>query len=331
MHLRVKIYTTSKGSWVEDRIPWIKKQLEKARNLTTSIEVKKIILDELPIIFDKEYQVPDWKWLKQNIFEPGYDIVGLHLNSVDKEKFGLDDRLGGYYHYELDDILDFYIVANEKTKASGYDFDGFSRIMIHEICHGFDSWKYAKPNVNVHHWDYELKKIHELPATYDFNYMPILNTINLIKSALVRIIQLLMNKETNSIHIEALKWLGKDASPLDVAPDELGCAESVSNIIRQVIDFPLITGTWTLMEKLNNDPHFILVDIDDIKKGDVLLYATGEVAEAPFVGHVFISDGAELMSNTSTTGNWEKNYTLAKAREHWEGVGYKPHVYRLNK
>ena len=60
------------------------------------------------------------------------------------------------------------------------------------------------------------------------------------------------------IYQEARKWLGKEASPKDLAPDEVGCAESVSNIVNYVIpDFPAgVVSTINLKEILSKDPRF---------------------------------------------------------------------------
>lgn len=134
---------------------------------------------------------------------------------------------------------------------------------------------------------------------------------------------------SEELYQEAVKWLGKDASPKNLAPDDLACAESVSHIISQITPWTAITGTWTLNSHLNLSPKFEKVAVNNVRPGDVLVYPTGEL-RAPFVGHAFIcGKNGVLMSNTSATGKWEENYTLATARARWEGVGYHPHFYRL--
>jgi len=55
----------------------------------------------------------------------------------------------------------------------------------------------------------------------------------------------------------AISYLGKDASPKDLASDGLGCAESISNIIHEVFpDFQSgILGTDSLKYALNKSPR----------------------------------------------------------------------------
>lgn len=197
MILKTKIYTTSDPEWVKDNLPYIQQQLGKAKNLVVEdIVVERIKLDNMPTIKNGDGDnIPDWSWLKKNIFESGYNAVCVHISSTERRKFDLAAKYGGYYNWENDDVIECYITVNKsRNNAYGYDFDNFTRIFIHELCHGFDVWTHGKPNINVHHWDYDLKKIHELPAEYDFNRMPILVTVNLMKALLIKIIERLTMK-----------------------------------------------------------------------------------------------------------------------------------------
>lgn|SRR3990167_494012 len=107
---------------------------------------------------------------------------------------------------------------------------------------------------------------------------------------------------------EAERWLGKDASPLNLAPQELACAEAVSNVIHGVIpDFPQnIVGTDALAKILDSSPYF----------ERVIEYAPGTIIISPRTattyGHcgVFLS-GDRIASNNSTTGLFEDNYSYA--------------------
>lgn len=124
--------------------------------------------------------------------------------------------------------------------------------------------------------------------------------------------------------------LGRDASPKDLVKDELGCAESVSNIINKIVgDFPTITGTWTLYDRLNRDPRFSSVITP--QPGDIIISPTGTLANAPFPGHVgFVSHGGKVISNDSETGLMEENYTLLSWRRRWGRAGYPVYFFRIN-
>lgn len=124
-------------------------------------------------------------------------------------------------------------------------------------------------------------------------------------------------------------YLGTDASPADIAPDELGCAESVSMVIRRVLpDFKIETATWLLKEKLDADKRFERVT--EAARGVVILSPTYS-GNGSVVGHVGIfGDTERIMSNSSASGTWEYNYTLQK----WVGYyrdkgGLKIYYYRL--
>lgn len=138
-------------------------------------------------------------------------------------------------------------------------------------------------------------------------------------------------EETNTSLVDiARSTIGVDASPDDLVDDDVGCAESVSNIIRQKFpDFPIIPGTWTLWDRLENDSRFTRVD--NPKPGDIIISPTGTVRNAPFVGHVGIMlDEERIMSSTSATGLWEQNYSIDSWVSRWAAAGYPIYLYRLN-
>ena len=127
----------------------------------------------------------------------------------------------------------------------------------------------------------------------------------------------------------AHSFLGKDASPKDLAIDDLGCAESVSNILRKHLgDFPIITGTWTLWQRLENDSRFEKVSMP--RSGDIIISPTGTLANAPFPGHTGIMlDNTNVMANRSSTGEWAVDYNLQEWDDRWGSVGFPIYYYRL--
>lgn len=110
--------------------------------------------------------------------------------------------------------------------------------------------------------------------------------------------------------IAAKEWLGKDASPDEKAPDDLACAESVSNILRSIYpDFPIIISTAELRKQLNKDTRF--KSTLDIKPGCILVSPTGSGNGTIPNGHtgIFLT-GDRIASNSSKSGLWEDNYSL---------------------
>lgn len=137
-----------------------------------------------------------------------------------------------------------------------------------------------------------------------------------------------MGKKTlqERLFIEARNWLGKDASPLDIASDELGCAESISNIISKVTDFPIITGTWTLWDKMDKDPRFKRV-AENNGRGTIVISPTG-TGNHKIRGHAgILGEGVDIMSATSRDGIFRTNYTIGSWKERYKGIGMFPIYY----
>ena len=121
------------------------------------------------------------------------------------------------------------------------------------------------------------------------------------------------------IHTEARKWLGKDASPSDLAPEDRACAESVSNIVRQVLpDFPLVTGTYILWEKLKKDRRFKVTL--EAKPGCIIISPTG-TGNGQIIGHTGIFTDKWVMSSDGTHGTWKENYTLDGWVQRYRKIG----------
>lgn len=109
---------------------------------------------------------------------------------------------------------------------------------------------------------------------------------------------------TDIIYKTASAACGSDVSPIE---NELGCAESVSNILHKAYsDFPgEVLGTALLNQKLMSHPHFRTTL--DPKPGVVIMSPT--VGDNH--GHCGIfGAGGTIMSNSSFTYKWDYNYTL---------------------
>lgn len=136
------------------------------------------------------------------------------------------------------------------------------------------------------------------------------------------------------LHKKAINHLGIDASPSDAADDVLGCAESVTEIIKQVLpDFPVILGTWTLDDRFFKDRRFMITQTP--QPGDIVISPTGTSKlgrKAPIRGHVgIIGENNIIMSNDSYTGKWMANYTIETWRKRYQDLGgYQVTFYTFN-
>jgi len=75
----------------------------------------------------------------------------------------------------------------------------------------------------------------------------------------------------------AVKALGTDASPNDVAPDEYACAETVWDILAMAfplnVGFPFTVSTNQLYKFLKNCSQYI--QVDNPLEGDIIISPTG--------------------------------------------------------
>lgn len=114
------------------------------------------------------------------------------------------------------------------------------------------------------------------------------------------------------LFMTAVSFLGVDASPKDEADDDLGCADSVSSIIRA--SFPTALkgsiSTAELYKQLLASPNF--KKVTEFRAGDILISPTGMGKTGKIKhGHTgIVGDNEEIMSNSSATGLWTTNYTI---------------------
>ena len=133
------------------------------------------------------------------------------------------------------------------------------------------------------------------------------------------------------IHGIALDTLGTDASPNDVAPDELGCAESVTEILKQAGCINHIEiSTYRLYLYFLDSSNWEIVETPE--PGDIVLSPTGysNKVPAPFPGHVgIVGNNKSIMSNDSRTGKFMSNYTFDTWYGRWSKLGgYKMLFFR---
>lgn len=116
------------------------------------------------------------------------------------------------------------------------------------------------------------------------------------------------------LYEHARTFLGKDASPNDIATDEYGCAETITDIIHSCFnDFPTeggtIISTIILYKRLKAHKKFNMVT--NFGPGDVLVSPTGYGNGTIKNGHTgIVGENGTIMSNNSETGLFEENYTV---------------------
>lgn len=131
----------------------------------------------------------------------------------------------------------------------------------------------------------------------------------------------------------SLEAVGTDASPSDLAPDELGCAETVSELIKKVLPgFRIITGTWTLWDILRKHPEMMLVT--DPQPGDIIISPTGTSSKgsrAPFPGHAgIVGKRGKIYSNDSYSGTFEQNFHRSGwSSRYKDRGGYSIYYFRI--
>lgn len=132
------------------------------------------------------------------------------------------------------------------------------------------------------------------------------------------------------LHESAKSLLGVDASPSDLAPDELGCAETVSNVINKAgFKMPIILSTRELFNYFSREDSW--AEVINPLAGDVILSPTGFGGKNGITnGHTgIVGLNGVVMSNDSPTGKFLENYTLKswEARYKIKG-GYPIYFFR---
>ena len=145
-------------------------------------------------------------------------------------------------------------------------------------------------------------------------------------SVLQTIIKRLMQKPT--LLSVCKGYLGTDASPRDIAKDELACAETVTTILRTVYPTtPIITGTWTLFDWLR-DAKNGWEETQTPEPECIVISPTG-MGNPGTVGHTgFVGENNVIMSNDSRTGKFLENYTIDTWNAYYKKRGFPVYYFR---
>lgn len=105
---------------------------------------------------------------------------------------------------------------------------------------------------------------------------------------------------------QAAVWIGRDPSTPDLANDELGCADSVSAIVRTVYpQFVHTVSTITLFNNLKADKKHFKAVLTPMK-GCIIV--SPRMGKQPGHTGIFLTD-RHIASNNSKRGLWEGNYS----------------------
>lgn len=125
----------------------------------------------------------------------------------------------------------------------------------------------------------------------------------------------------------AVESIGTDASPKDIAPDNLGCAETINAIYEKAFGAQIggDVSTYRLYSCLKNHPYF--ESVSDPLPGDIIISPTGyNSPQNPMKnGHAgFVGENGVVMSNESKNGKFEVNYTIQSWRDKYQTKGGYP-------
>ncbi len=137
---------------------------------------------------------------------------------------------------------------------------------------------------------------------------------------------------TNPIYDAALHALHSDASPNDLAPDYLACAETVTTLVNKAVPGALriTTATYILRKELLESPYF--QEVSDPIAGDIIISATGYGGKNGVThGHCgIVLTNNIIASNSSRTGLFDENFTLASWYRYFRDVGgYEVRFFRF--
>ena len=154
---------------------------------------------------------------------------------------------------------------------------------------------------------------------------------------LSQLVEMLKKKEMSLKDIIE-KYIGQDASPKDLAPDRLACAETVTTILKEYlaqkdINFPVILGTADLYKTLLSRTDLfkkLEEPVTGIWAGDIVISPT----DGDNIGHTgFYLNATDIVSNSSlepNSGKFIHNYTRTTWRNYYHYYkGLPVYIFRV--
>lgn len=133
----------------------------------------------------------------------------------------------------------------------------------------------------------------------------------------------------DKIYTAAKTAMGTHITLNPAVPDELGCAEAVSFVLKQAgIEVPQLgfAGTYDLWRWLENSKLFNRTDHPT--KGGIVIAPTGTSTKgASEHGHIGVTMMYGICSNNSSTGLFEENYSFAGWEASFSARGFTSYYY----
>ena len=145
----------------------------------------------------------------------------------------------------------------------------------------------------------------------------------------------LIAQQSEILYKTTLKYIGRDASPADLADDDVGCADTVSSLLREAfgsqMGIPYMVSTYLMYKALLSSGSY--AKSNRPSRGCIVIspsgYGNGNLSN----GHVGIVGDEirpgvwEIISNNSPTGTLEKNYDTDRWRSRYVHTGGYPMEY----
>jgi len=286
--------------------------------------------DTLQTVIDPIYNIKrlDWEWMR-SLFTGENVVRVLLLEAGELKGIGINDHWG-FYSLDNDGIHDFYMTnLRSDDRAIANDFRSpFTWMFVHEYLHGAvwsTTGNRSLAATLVHEWEAQgiLKtKLAELltkDTEMNFLFRQLNNLLAILKGMVAKPTLLSVCKS----------YIGKDASPADLAPDELGCAETVTNLLRKVYpEVPIMLGTIGLLAYMK-DPTKGFVQVSTPTPECIVMSVTRFVDGVRHTGHTgIVGEGGIIMSNASfmtlkgEKGTFQENYTVGSWNTYFGSRGF---------
>lgn len=175
MQLKVRIYSTSKTPWFSSDFADIKKAVAQSKGGGIS-KIEYVYFEPPKKIPTKKYPdgdiKPDQEWFKDTFTKNAtdYDVVAFHCTEKERDQWGISN-IGGTYHNDSDEVMEFWFCANKGQKAKHYKGKTeFWRRFLHELSHGHERFLYGKQVQFTHHYDYDLHALPDVYKLYDWTH-----------------------------------------------------------------------------------------------------------------------------------------------------------------
>lgn len=298
---------------VVTRMPIRKEWIDEVKALLPGITIDVFQTDkQMKVYFNNAWgsMYGDFKSVREITNATGYDIRALFMPYRELQALGVTNHLALYDNNDRDGVLDFYVGLNDalddRARANGFK-SNFAWEFVHEALHGMEQGlgrEYMAPNGDRVHAYEAQGRLKELLQGNAVTIPLIKTTLDLLK----KLLPFAAKSKSETLYQFALKYLGTDASPADLADDVVGCAETVTTILKAYMGFPVILGTATLYSNLETNPKFKRVTVP--MPGNIVLSPTG-MGNGNIQGHVgFVGQNGQILSNDSYTGKFSANFTL---------------------